>query len=294
MKVLIIVNPVSGSEDKSDFMDFTRSVAYKYAIDLQTFFTTGEDDISKLKKEAEEFKPDRVLAVGGDGTVLLASQALLNLNIPVGIIPMGSANGMASELNISQDPNAAFMDAITTQYTKKIDLIKVNNKHYMLHLGDVGVNAEVVKRYSEEGSHGFFHYVKHFTREFFDASLFDAKITTPEDTYSCSLHSLIIANARKYGTGAVVNPKGDMFDGNMELVLIKDVGVLDVLAMGLSKIDESVSETLENTIVRCKKAKIEVHPSRNFQIDGEFLGKVSEINLEVIPAAVPILLIRRD
>lgn len=294
MKVLIIVNPVSGSEDKSDFMDFTRSIAYKYNIELETFFTSGEDDINKLKKEVEEFVPDRVLAVGGDGTVLLASQALLYKDIPVGIIPMGSANGMASELNIAQNPQSAFMDAITTGYTKKIDLINVNHKHYMLHLGDVGVNAEVVKRYSEEGSHGFFYYIKHFAREFFDASTFDVKVTTEDESFSCTLHSLIIANARKYGTGAVVNPNGDMFDGKMELVLIKDVGVLDVLALGLSRIDESVSETLENTIVRCKKAKIEVTPSRNFQIDGEFLGKKSEIHLEVVPAAVPILLTRKE
>ena len=294
MKVLLVVNPVSGTEDKSDFLDFTRDIAYKYGFEIETYYTCGNDDIIKLEKEIEEYQPDRVCSVGGDGTILLAAEALINKDISLGIVPMGSANGMASELEISQNPNSAFMDAITTRFTKKIDLICVNQKHYMLHLGDVGVNAEVVRKYSEEGNHGFFHYLKHFTKEVFDADTFKAEIETPEGKHTYDLHSLIIANARKYGTGAVVNPKGDMFDGQMELILVKDLGVMDLLTLGLSRIDESASETLENTIIRCKSAKIHIEPARNYQVDGEYLGKTTEICLKVVPAAVPILLTRKN
>ena len=95
MKLLIVVNPISGGKNKDLFIKEAESLCKKYGIEWEYFHTTGENDIEKLNKYIIQNPPDRLVSVGGDGTTLMSSLALNNSKIPLGIIPMGSANGMA-------------------------------------------------------------------------------------------------------------------------------------------------------------------------------------------------------
>lgn len=104
MKLLFVVNPISGGTDKQPFLRQADSLCAKYGIDSYVFKTTGKDDEKQLKTVLLTFNPDKVASVGGDGTTLFTSLALLNTSIPMGIIPLGSANGMATELFVNPIP----------------------------------------------------------------------------------------------------------------------------------------------------------------------------------------------
>ena len=67
--------------------------------------TSGEEDELKLKKLIGQHKPEVMVAVGGDGTLLLVARLVKNTSIKIGLIPFGSANGMSKELNISKIPD---------------------------------------------------------------------------------------------------------------------------------------------------------------------------------------------
>jgi diacylglycerol kinase family enzyme len=94
----MVINPVSGGQKKKAFLEETDALVQKYAIDLQVFETSGTNDQEKLKKDIRSFRPDRLIAAGGDGTVLLVATALIRSSKPMGVVPLGSANGMAEEL----------------------------------------------------------------------------------------------------------------------------------------------------------------------------------------------------
>ncbi len=138
MKILFVVNPISGGVDKEPFLKQARAYCEKYGIDHHVFKTTGKNDEENLQEVLDNFQPDKVASVGGDGTTLFTALALLNTNYIMGIIPLGSANGMATELFVDPDPFIAFKDLVASQVVAGLDLVRVNSDHYTLHMGDVG------------------------------------------------------------------------------------------------------------------------------------------------------------
>ena len=176
MKVLVVVNPISGGIDKEPFLRHVNQTFEKYGIEGKVFKTTGVDDDQKLKNHLEEFEPDRIASLGGDGTTLFTAQNIMHTDYPFGIIPLGSANGMAVELGIDRDPKVALTDFLQSHRYAPLDLILVNEKYYCLHLGDVGVNARIVENYSKEEGRGMFTYAKHFLAEISDAEILEYDI----------------------------------------------------------------------------------------------------------------------
>src|ERR1700704_5437823 len=150
MKLLFIVNPVSGGVNKEPFLSEAQQLCKRYGIALTIFRTTGKNDTDQLNQIFKKEQPDKVAAVGGDGTVLFAAICLLDSGLPLGIIPQGSANGMAKELQVNSNAMEALKDIIMSEVYAGMDLIRVNGTYYSMHIGDVGINANLVKSFSED------------------------------------------------------------------------------------------------------------------------------------------------
>ena len=89
MKLFFIVNPISGGVNKEPFLNDAQQLCKRYGITLTIFRTTGKNDKEQLNQILEKEQPDKVAAVGGDGTVLFAAICLLDSGLPLGIIPPG-------------------------------------------------------------------------------------------------------------------------------------------------------------------------------------------------------------
>lgn len=285
MKLLFVVNPISGGKSKEIFINNAVAYCEKYSIPFEYFYTTGEDDVQKLALALKETKPDRVVSIGGDGTTLTTSLALQGSKIPFGIIPMGSANGMAKELSIPNDPMLAFQDIVVSQIIMPLDLIKVNNS-YTIHLGDVGINAYMVENFAKEEGRGWAAYAKHFVDAVAKASTFNVSIETGGKIHKHKAYSILIANTRMYGTGAIVNPKGNPHDGVFEIVVVTKNDWSGIINLGLTAIDPRAINTLEGyaDIYQVKNAKITFEETKLLQLDGEVIGNCETIEAQIIPA----------
>lgn len=287
MKLLLVVNPISGGKSKETFINKAEDYCKKYGIPYKYFHTTGEDDVKKLSTEVESVKPDKVVSIGGDGTTLMTALALQNSDVPFGIIPMGSANGMAKELSVPNDTMQAFQDLITSQMIIPIDVIRVNDD-YTMHLGDVGINAAMVENFEKEEGRGWAAYAKHFISAVNNASLFDVTIEIDNKTYEHKAYSVLIANTRMYGTGAIVNPKGNPHDGVFEIVLLIKRDWSAVINLGLTAFDKRAVETFEEYTKNysAKSARIKFDKPRMLQLDGEVIGECESIEAEIISGGV--------
>lgn len=290
MKILFVINPISGGKSKELFIENAETYCQKYGIDFEYFHTTGEGDVKKLKGAIEIIKPDRVVSIGGDGTTLMTSLALQNSEVPFGIIPMGSANGMAKELSVPGDPMLAFQDIIVSQIIVPLDIVKVNDD-YTIHLGDVGINASMVENFSKEARRGWTAYAKHFVDAVDSASEFNVTIEVGDKIYKHKAYSLIIANTRMYGTGAIVNPEGNPHDGKFEIVVVQKNDWSGIINLGLSAIDPRALKALEGytKIYKVTSAKIIFDDSKMLQLDGEVIGNTKVIEAEIIPAGVRLI-----
>src|SRR5690606_12231991 len=121
-------------------------------FNLAFFETSGENDLLDLKAKLHTNNYDLVLAVGGDGTVHLVGSALVNSNIPTGIIPMCSGNGLSKDIGLPHEVLVA-LGVLLNYQVRPIDTLSVNNR-ISVHLSDLGFNALVLKLFNEGHKRG--------------------------------------------------------------------------------------------------------------------------------------------
>src|SRR5580765_877850 len=103
LKFLFVLNPVSGGKSKNNWQEAIADFFTGKAHSISYYLLKGKNDAQELQREIKQISPDRVIAVGGDGTVNLVAKQLLGTTISMGILPAGSANGFATELNLPSE-----------------------------------------------------------------------------------------------------------------------------------------------------------------------------------------------
>lgn len=286
LKILFVINPKSGHGGEKNLENFISERSESVVFDYQSILMTG-DDSQHISDTIFEYKPDLVAAAGGDGTINLMAGLLADTGIPLAIIPLGSANGMAKELHIPNKIESA-LDILIKGKVQAIDLIKINEK-VCIHLGDVGLNARVVKRFEGDVKRGIMTYAKYLFREMFLLKKYTFNIFYEGKTIRRKGVSMTFANASRYGTGAVINPKGILDDGKFELVIIKPFPRIELLSITWKMFMNKLHTSDYVEIISCEKARVQSSRKTTLQVDGEVLGKVKEIVIECMHKALLVI-----
>lgn len=283
-RILFIINPGSGSNDK-DWHSTISEFFKTRAETIELFDLPDPCSIDKIREKIDSYKPQKAVAVGGDGTVILVAQCLENTSIALGILPAGSANGMAKELDIPENEVQA-LELLVTGKTERIHMIKVNG-HYCIHLSDIGFNAFVVKKFESGPGRGMLGYLKASWKVLWSNPRMQLEIKTDESTVKTEAEMLVLANATKYGSGALINPKGKLNDKLFEVVVVKKISFMEIFKMVFSHSDYNPQKTeLYQTSSLQVRSKKKVH----FQVDGEYLGKVHEVSATILPDALEVII----
>lgn len=253
---------------------------------MEFYQLTGESDDDRIRHCLEQVKPDRVIAVGGDGTVKLLVELLIGSDLPLGIIPAGSANGMAKELDIPLKVEDA-LKIITDGKFKKIDAIQINDHETCIHLSDIGLNALLVKYFEKSKVRGMWGYGKAVFRVLWEKQLMNVTIKTDKDIIRRKAYMVVLANAKTYGTGAIINPEGNLEDGNFEIVLIRKLSVWELFKMLISH-QPFNPECVE--VLCAKNMDLNVTKNAYFQVDGEYRGKTKNIKAKALSQIVTMIL----
>jgi diacylglycerol kinase (ATP) len=285
LDILFILNPESGGSKKTNWekiiTDYFKSLSYR----IEIFILTGNDDKVQVHDKVKKLAPAKVVAIGGDGTVSLVAQELLHSSIAMGILRGGSANAMATNLKIPENDSAA-IDTILQGKIQKCDAIKINENELCIHLSDLGLNARIVKYFHQAGIHGMWGYARFFIKILLQAKPFVAKISSDGKEVQMKTYMIVIANAKKYGTGAVINPKGLIDDGKFELVVVRKISILEMVKMFLNNKPFNPKKV---EIIQTTKAVISLKRKIDFQVDGEYDGKPNRVTAEIIPSALNII-----
>ena len=287
---ILVVNPISGGVDKSELVDAVKLFADTENINLIIYHTSGDSDQDNLKQLYATYQPERIIVAGGDGTIKMVAEALENDDVIIGILPAGSANGLAVDLNLPTTIEENLPIAFHNQYME-MDMISINGKK-SIHLSDLGVNAEMIRNYENGSIRGKLGYVLQSVNTLIElGDPFFATITGDFPTVECEARMIVIANSQKYGTGVSINPNGIMDDGKFELVILKnmDLVVLGRIITGNMPLDSNDVE-----IISTDRAVITTSIPVSFQIDGEYCGKETKLDIEILhkqmKVAIPNLL----
>ncbi|WP_310588645.1 diacylglycerol/lipid kinase family protein [Dyadobacter arcticus] len=216
---LFILNPNSGTAlgKYADVVEKTiRSFAKKYGTDATILFTKERAHATELVAENLTARNwQAVVAVGGDGTVNEIAKPLVGTNTPVGILPMGSGNGLARHLGIPLKLEASLKRLFEGTATT-MDSGQLNEIPFFCTAG-MGFDAYVGHLFSQQIERGLATYVnvsfqaywsykpQHFRLNGLDTNAF----------------SLSIANAGQFGNNAWIAPEASLQDGLLDICTIK-------------------------------------------------------------------------
>ncbi|WP_423818283.1 diacylglycerol kinase family protein [Salinimicrobium sp. TIG7-5_MAKvit] len=283
-RVLMVVNPISGGRDKSDIVEEVENQVSGRNLELEIYYTSGKGDKEALFSVIEEYDPQRIISVGGDGTIKLIAELLTDDSIPIGIFPAGSANGLAENLNLDRN-NAELTRIALGEKFKLIDAILINDE-LCLHISDIGLNAALIKNYQEGNIRGKLGYLIQSIPTLIKSDFpFQFNIEVDGKEISRKAVLIAVANAKKYGTGSKINPNGRYDDGKFEILIFKEFNIPQILKTFREnvEIDEDFLE-----IISAVETRIYSQKNIPFQIDGEYRGDVKEVTARISPIKIKI------
>lgn len=276
--VLFVVNPISGGNDKDDVVEAVRDYAESVGYEVELYETTGYDDEQQIREMYALYNPDRVLVAGGDGTVKMVGEALVAEDVIIGLIPSGSANGLAVDLNFPKELEEVLPIAFSGDPVD-LDMILINGQR-SIHLSDIGLNAELIKNYENGTIRGKLGYALQSINTLTDPPIpFRVRVEANGKTILRDAKMVVIANSQRYGTGVTINPMGKMDDGKFEIVIIKN---LDLWVFGKIVVGKMPLETGDVEIISTDKAEIATDVPVHFQVDGEYINEVTKLHAEIL------------
>ncbi|MGY3054278.1 diacylglycerol kinase (ATP) [Pedobacter sp. UYEF25] len=284
MKLLFVINPGSGDHNQN-FKEIISEHFISRNIELDFYELPKDCSLEKIKEKINNSNPDRVVAVGGDGTLKLVAECILDSHIPVGVIAAGSANGMAKELGIPLDIPSA-LDLVQFGKPKAIHVVQINDK-ICIHLSDLGFNAYVIKIFDGLQHRGMWGYAKAAWHALNNQKKMHVSLRLGEEIIHTKAAMVAIANATMYGSGLKINPLGKLDDELFEVVLVKDYSYFEIFKMWFTSLPLNPKKI---EVLQAREVTITPSKKTDFQVDGEYLGKVDKVCARIMPAAISVIL----
>ncbi|MBG6188627.1 MULTISPECIES: diacylglycerol/lipid kinase family protein [Flavobacterium] len=285
-----IVNPISGSGKhnigKTELEKHFPKETYKIAVDYSNY----KKHAIILTQNAISNNPDCIVVCGGDGTINEVASCLINTKIKLGIIPVGSGNGLASNLNIPKSLDKA-TEIIRKGNTQFIDVGKVNDHYFFSNVG-VGIDATIIKKYESYSKRTLFSYVRASIASSIQFNPMETILSFNNHIVNTNAFMIFISNSNEMGYGMSLTPKASLNDGLLDLVVISKLNLFDKLILGMRVISNKIEkfEKARHTLI--EKINIEM-PKKIFvdtQIDGEFHNlRTNKIEVTIIKSGLEVL-----
>jgi YegS/Rv2252/BmrU family lipid kinase len=180
------------------------------------FFTEYVGHATEIAEKAVLEGIQKVVAIGGDGTANEIGRGLIHSNTALGIIPIGSGNGLARHLKIPLKIEKAIQFALTKPAVK-MDVCFLNEIPFFCTAG-VGFDAIVANEFSKQKSRGLKTYAQMALKSF---RIFKPEVYHLDNQEDKTAFAITFANATQYGNNALISPKSKINDGLIEMVILK-------------------------------------------------------------------------
>ncbi len=285
-----IINPISGNGKHNLYKKFLKNHFPEPAFEIEVHYSQYKKHAEELTRFAVTQNPDYIIACGGDGTINEVASCLINTKIKLGIIPVGSGNGLAGNLNIPINVDKAIA-IIKTGISTIIDVGKVNDHYFFSNMG-IGIDALIIKKYEDYKKRTLFSYVKaslasSFT---FHPNLTHLKINA--QTIDLKPFLLFVSNSNEMGYGMSLTPKARLNDGWLDLMIVPQLNILEKINFGVYVLFNKVTsfKKAQHSLIQKVSIAIPQKTYINIQIDGEyhFLNSNS-IEVEIIKNGLQVL-----
>ena len=226
-KFIYFINPISGTGNKGLLLDIIKNKTAEKNIPFEMLHTSADGNYAYLKEKIAAENITDVIVCGGDGTVNQIAHGLLGVPVSIGIIPMGSGNGLAFAAKIPKRIHKA-LDCAFAGNAVYIDSFYINKKFSCMLCG-LGFDAQVAYDFAKQQKRGLSTYIKQSLKNFFSAKHYNFKIITHGKTINSEAFFISIANSNQFGNNFTIAPQASLHDGLLDIVVVNKMSKLRII-----------------------------------------------------------------
>lgn len=285
-RIAFIINPVAGTKNKNVISETIRE-HIPDSVHYEIMMWNEKSGFPDLWEEVKQKQFDTAVAVGGDGTVNEVARAVSGTNLKLGIIPIGSGNGLARTLGISLKTHEA-VETILQNKTRSIDCATINDRAFFCTSG-LGFDAHIGNLFAKDKNRGLMGYVKITLKELFSYKPQQYRISLNGETFTRDAFLITFANAGQYGNDFYIAPEAKVDDGLLHVVVFKPFSLMmsPLIALRFLRKKAHQSHYIETftakeiSVLRVKEGAI--------HFDGEPDETGHEINVKLVRSALNVL-----
>jgi diacylglycerol kinase (ATP) len=288
-KVKFIYNPFSGENTIITDIDKVIAVHQKYDYAVVPFRISLEYDIVKAFEDIDNTY-EYILVAGGDGTVdnVVNHMKQLNIDLPVAVLPTGTANDFAKFLGIPHEVDLA-CEQILASEVHKVDIGKINDK-YFVNVASTGLFTDISQKTSVtlKNTMGKLAYYVKGIEQLPNFKKLKIKVASKEIEYDGEMYLLLVFNGQTAGNLKFAY-KAEVDDGYLDVIIIKAGTIKDMVALLIRMLRGEHLEHAHNLIYfKTDKVYVECHEDLVTDIDGE-RGPDFPLTIECIKGGLKIL-----
>ena len=295
-KILFFINPISGT--KKNKLSLEEKIIQKCEeknISFEILFTSKDGDYKFLHDKVISEEITDIAICGGDGSLSPIISSVMNVPVNIGIIPLGSGNGLARTAGIPNSVDKA-IDLIFLGNSKSTDIFLIN-KRPSVHVSGLGFDAKVAHDFSEGKTRGLNSYTKIAINNFLTAKAYPFTIQVDEKKMELDAFFICIANSNQFGNNLKVAPKANICDGLLDIVVLQKTSKAEAVLSFAQQIFSgkvhhfSEEELSKKNILyfQTKNLRIENPNLAPLHIDGDPAETTKEFSIEILPAAYRLL-----
>ncbi len=286
-KISFIINPISGTREKSSWPEIIRSTIDENRFDIRIFFTERSGHASELAQQQVDDDIPYIVAVGGDGTVNEVAAVLRDTSSAMGIIPCGSGNGLARHLHIPLNLTEA-LKLINNAEIISIDYGMVNDKPFFCTFG-AGFDAHISSAFAQSSKRGFTTYASIIAREFMSYRSRKYKLKIDGIKFKTRAMVVTVANSAQYGNNGYISPYADITDGVLDVCVVRPFPKLFAAHLAMRLLRKTIHKSRYYQMIQGEKIVIKRKHKGDVHLDGEPFIMGKKLKIQIVPQGLKVL-----
>ena len=286
-RILFIINPVAGTKKQHAIERILGEEIDRTRYGYQVVYTEFAGHATALSRQAAAEGVDIVVAVGGDGTVNETATGLIGTETAMGIIPVGSGNGLARHLGISMKVKKA-VAVINQGQVSKIDTATLNDQVFV-NLAGVGFDAYVARQFARSGKRGFSTYFRITANAY--KRYKPHRYTLTIDGKVIQRRALLVsfANSNQFGNNASIDSKASLVDGYIDVCIVGKIPFWKTGLLAPLLFVKKFDQTRYVEIIRAKEAHIIWRKGKSIHVDGDPKKMGKELVMKINPLSLKMI-----
>lgn len=290
-KIAFIINPISGTGTKENIPDLIRQKIDHTIFAPEIAFTEYRGHGTDLAKYFKNQGFEIIVAVGGDGTVNEVAQGIIQSNCSLGIIPIGSGNGLARHLEIPMNPSKA-IEQLNMSESIYMDYGLVNNRPFFCTCG-TGFDAYVSTEFAKGKKRGVMSYIEKIITGYFSYKSQNYHLIGNGIDLKAKAFVLTFANASQWGNNAYIAPLASIQDGKMDISIMSNFPIIAIPTLALQLFAKTIDKDLFMTTLRSDEIHLHRDEPGPFHYDGEPYEEGTEIHVKTIHDGLKVMVRKR-